>query len=238
MINAIVYGLIAGFATIVGMLLILYKERWAKRNIIYIMSVAAGFLLGAAFMQIIPESISLSQSAILFVLVGFLFFYLIENLIMVHSCTEKYCKKHEIVGAISLIGLGLHSLVDGIAIGIGFEISKVIGIITSIAVIAHEVPEGISSMTLAYYSGVSRAKAILYSIIVALVTPFGAIMAYLFLRNVSDAAIGMLLGIVAGSFIYVSAADLIPETHKCFNLFSVLCLFIGLVASALISWLL
>ena len=237
MIDAVTYGIIAGLATIFGMLLILYKTRWAKRNIIYLMSAAAGFLLGAAFIQIIPESIKLSENAILFVLGGFLLFYLIENLVMIHSCTEKYCKKHEIVGAISLIGLGLHSLVDGLAIGIGFEVSKVIGIVTALAVIAHEVPEGMSSMTLAYYSGMSRAKAVIYSLIVALATPFGAIMTYLFLSNLSSAAIGMLLGIAAGSFIYVSAADLIPETHKRFNIFNVLCLFFGLVASALISWL-
>jgi len=238
MINTIFYGSIAGIATILGMLFILYYERWAKRNLIYMMSFAAGLLLGAAFINIIPESLSLNKYSTLFVLIGFLLFYLLENLIMVHSCTEKYCRKHEVVGAISLLGLGLHSLVDGMAIGVGFEVSEVIGIITSIAVIGHEVPEGMSSMTLAYYGRIGRRKAIIYSIAVALATPIGAILTYIFLRSLSNAVLGSLLGIAAGSFIYVSAADLIPETHKLLNWNNILWLLFGISISAIVSWLL
>lgn len=238
MTNAIIYGSLAGLATIIGMLLILFREKWAKRNIMHLMSLAAGLLLGAAFVNIIPESMELNKNSILFVLGGFLLFYLIENLIMIHSCSEKYCKKHEVVGAVSLLGVGLHSLVDGFAIGIGFEISETVGIVASVAVIAHEVPEGMSSIIVAYYGGINRARALFYSTLVALATPFGATTTYLFMRNLPDAFLGSLLGIAAGSFIYVSAADLIPETHKRFNLFNVAWLLMGLFVSIAISWLL
>ena len=114
----------------------------------------------------------------------------------------------------SFLGIGFHSLLDGVVIGAGFADSSAAGIVTSIGVSLHEFPEGLSILGILFHAGMERARAIAYSVAVALATPVGAIGGYLFLRTIGPGVLGALLGIAAGSFLYIAASDLLPETQR------------------------
>ncbi|MDO8735433.1 MAG: ZIP family metal transporter [Elusimicrobiota bacterium] len=212
--STIFYSLIAGTATLIGTLLIFYYEDYAKKNSVYFISFAAGIMLATSFFHLMPEASEISANVPAWVLCGFLIFYIIQNfLVTIHPCAEENCEVHRL-GIMSFIGLSVHSLLDGIAIAVGFEVSSSIGLFTAIAVILHEFPEGLITTGILIHTGEPRKKIWTYSIIVALATPFGAIASLLFLKNLPPNILGILLSITAGSFIYLSAADLIPEIHK------------------------
>ncbi len=232
--NTIFYSSLAGLATITGILLVLYFQKTAKKYSTYLISFAAGILITSAFLNLIPESLMLYQKSLIYVLIIFLVFYIIEQFIMIHSCKDDKCRIH-IIGKMSVFGIGFHSLIDGLVIGAGFATNPELGIIATLAVIFHELPEGITTMSILIHSNIKRIKAITFSILVAIATPIGAVLTYFFIKNISQSALGILLAIAAGSFIYVAASDLIPETHKKFNKFNILFILIGVIFIILIS---
>ena len=226
--NVIIYSFLAGLATIFGIYLVRRFENLVKKNIVFLISFAIGVLLSTAFFHLLPESIDLTPQKWFYWTLGvIIFLYLIEHSIIIHSCREEKCEIHTL-GTISLLGLGFHSLVDGIIIGAGFGISFTLGLLTSLAVIFHETAEGTFTYTLLIQDNVSRDKALLYSFLVALATPFGAISTFLILEKISPEALGALLAIASGSFIYIGASDLIPETHKKFNFLNIFLVILGI----------
>lgn len=233
-INVIVYSLIAGASTMLGTCLLFYKETWSRRNSIYLVSFAAGVMLATAFLYLIPEAISLSNNALVAVLFGVLAFYVLQQLIDLHPCHDEQCRLHN-MGILSLIGLTFHSLLDGIVIALGFGINVSLGIMTTLAVVSHEFPEGITATSILMYAKMPRIKIILYSAIVALATPLGAIFFYPYLKGMSNEILGLLLAVAAGSFIYIASADLIPQTHKAQSKLNTIILLLGVVFLALIS---
>jgi len=225
--QVIIFSLVAAAATILGTLSVFCWEKWSRKNSIFLVSFAAGFMLAAAFLHLIPESLELSSRAMFAVLAGVVVFYLIQqNIILIHPCHDQNCEIHRL-GIISFTGLAFHSLLDGVIIVVGFEAGFHIGVLTTMAVLAHELPEGITTTGLLLHSGESRARVWLFSVIVALATPLGAVLSYLFLRNASSHVLGMLLGLAAGSFIYIAGTDLVPETHRQHNRFNALIFLAG-----------
>jgi len=226
--NVIIYSFLAGLSTIFGIYLVRRFENLVRKNIVFLISFAIGVLLSTAFFHLLPESIDLTPQKWFYWTLGvIIFLYLIEHSIIIHSCREEKCEIHTL-GTISLLGLGFHSLVDGIIIGAGFGISFTLGLLTSLAVIFHETAEGTFTYTLLIQDNVSRDKALLYSFLVALATPFGAISTFLILEKISPEALGALLAIASGSFIYIGASDLIPETHKKFNFLNIFLVILGI----------
>lgn len=219
--NATIYGGLAGLATLIGIYLVLMKEAWVRRGSIYLISFASGALLSAALLDILPESLELNSSASLYVLLSFVAFYILEQNLVLHAghedleCNEDE-KRHRLhsLGVISFLGIGFHSLLDGVIIGAGFLESTRIGLIAAIGVISHELPEGLSIMSLLFHAGFSRNRGLIYSIIVALATPVGAVASSLLLRGIEPNLLGALLGAAAGSFLYIAASDLIPQTRE------------------------
>ena len=226
--NTIAISVLAGITTILGTFLVLWKEKFTKKYSILFISFAVGTLLGASFFELIPESLELLDNALIFILAGFIFFYLLENLIVVHICKEGDCTKHRI-GTMAIIGIGFHSLIDGIVIAVGFEISFALGIIAAIAVIAHEFPEGIITYATLIHSGYQKKKSIIFSIFVAIATPIGAIISLPFIKNVTEPILGGLLAVAAGSFLYIASSDLIPETHEKFSKLNALLVVFGIL---------
>ena len=106
-----------------------------------------------------------------------------------------------------------HSLVDGIIIGVGFQIDPRVGLLTSLAVISHELPEGVTTFALLINS-IARKTALKLSIAVGLATPIGALISLIFIGSLSKPVMGMLIALAGGSFLYIGASDLIPETHQ------------------------
>ena len=217
--SIVFYSAIAGLSTIVGIIMVILKEEWVLKHSHPVNSFAAGLILGVAFFHLFPEALELSENALIFIFIGFLIFYLLENVLVLHSGSEIHFKDKEkfnpqhTKGYVMFTGLFFHSLLDGIIIGVGFEIDKTIGLLTSLGVILHELPEGVTTFSLLVNS-IKKKTAIKLSVAVALATPIGALISLTFIGSLAEATVGILLAMAGGSFLYIGASDLIPETHE------------------------
>ena len=180
---AIVFGIIAGAATLLGMWLVVAREQWARRNSVYLIAFSIGVLLATSITEIIPESLELSPYALYIVLGTFFAFYVLEHSVVAHHHhhhqlveREHEGEPHVPIEKLAFVGLAVHSLIDGLAIGAGFEVSAALGIIATVAVILHEVPEGIVTLSLFLHADYPKRRAIALTAIVALATPLGAIL--------------------------------------------------------------
>lgn len=238
-LNVLVFGLLAGLATFLGIYLIVKREKWAQENLIYLISFSAGVLVAFSFIHLLPEALAQNKNALLITLLSFLAFYILEHALTLHTCEKKgECPPHQTFTLVSWVGLLLHSFIDGIVIGVGFGVSFALGIISTLAVLLHELPEGISSMAVMLYGGYGIKQAARYSSWVAVATPLGAITSFLLLRRVGGSSVGLLLAIAAGSFLYVAASDLIPEIHKKSKYFNIVLTLFGALIPFLASlWL-
>ncbi|PIZ00733.1 hypothetical protein COY62_01230 [bacterium (Candidatus Howlettbacteria) CG_4_10_14_0_8_um_filter_40_9] len=226
-LNIILYSTIAGISTLLGSYLVIKYETWTKKNMIFLISLATGILLATAFLDILPESLELNENALVFALISILLLYVLEQRIIIHSCHNEECNQKDAKGTISIMGLSLHSLIDGLIIGAGFSFSNSLGMITSFGVIMHEIPEGISIYSILSYNGFKQKTALAYSSLVAVATPFGAVASTILFKNISSEALGVWLAFAAGSIIYIGASDLIPETHEKANQLNVLFVLLG-----------
>lgn len=246
-IPVIFYGVIAGLATLSGIYIMGKNQEWALKNSHYVNSFAAGLIMALVFFHLIPEAVELSEgnSAFIALFLGFFSFFLLESFIVIHSGSEiHYCldedeeedaSSHHLsqLGIMTFSGLAFHSLLDGIIIGVGFGRSAEIGFLAAIAVILHEVPEGVTSFSIINRGMPDKAKIL--SIIVAIATPFGAILSLFFIGNLSESLIGFLLALAAGTFIYVAASDLIPGAHASNNLQNLASFLLGAIFIYIIS---
>ena len=213
--NIIFYSTLAGISTVLGVALVLFKEKLVLEYSHYVNSLAAGLILGIAFFHLFPESLELSPHALFFIFAGFLLFYLLESGMVIHSGSEIHFageNPQHSKGMVMFSGLFFHSFIDGIIIGVGFEVEPKLGLLTSLGVILHELPEGVTTFSLLMNS-IKRATALKMSVAVALATPLGALISLTFLNGLSESATGILLAVAGGSFLYIAASDLIPETH-------------------------
>jgi ZIP family zinc transporter/zinc and cadmium transporter len=230
-LNALLYGGIAGAATLAGISAVLWKQDFAIRYSHYVNSFAAGALITIALAHLIPESVELASDALLVVLASFIAFYLLEAAIVFHSGSaihfaEQCRRESHSKGPVIFSGLLLHSLIDGFIIAIGFQISPELGLFAAMGVIVHELPEGVTSFALLMRS-MQRRAALLLSVAVALATPVGAAIALGPLRGLSQTGLGFMMAVAGGSFLYIAASDLIPETHERDVLQNVVSLLVG-----------
>lgn len=215
--NTLLYSLIAGGATFAGVYMIFFREAWARRNSVLFLGFSAGVILAVVFTHILPEAIEMTEHALtvtLFTLIGF---FILEHTILIHTCQEDgSCEVHSL-GMPSYIGITFHSLIDGVIIGIGFEVDYSLGIMATIAILLHKLPVGITISSLLLHAGYSKKQTIILGSTVAAATVVGAVGAYAFMGSMSEGAVGVMLAFSAGTFIYIGASDLIPETHKNFG---------------------
>jgi ZIP family zinc transporter/zinc and cadmium transporter len=217
-LNTLLYGGLAGAATMAGITMVRWKQDLAVKYSHYVNSFAAGALITIALAHLIPESVELNSNALLFVLAAFIAFYLLESVVVFHSgsaihFSEECPIETHNVGPVIFSGLFLHSLIDGFIIAVGFEASLELGIFAATGVILHELPEGITSFTLIVRS-MQKRTALILSMAVALATPVGAAIALGPLNGMPESTLGAMMAAAGGSFLYVAASDLIPETHQ------------------------
>jgi ZIP family zinc transporter/zinc and cadmium transporter len=224
--NTLLYSLIAGGATLIGVYLLFIKVKWAERNAVYFLSFSAGVVLTVAFTHMIPEGLEFYADTLAVVLFTIIGFYILEHTVAIHTCHEDVCETHRL-GLPTFIGISTHSLVDGIAIGVGFEAGFEVGIAAALAILLHRVPVGITVTALLFHAGYSRGRMLVMGWIVALATAVGAVGTHLFVKDVDDATLGFLLAFSAGSFIYIGASDLLPETHKNTSRANILLVLVG-----------
>jgi len=218
-----------------------------------LISYAIGALLGAAFLEVLPHALEHGDAHRMAgtVLFGILIFFSLEKLVLWRHCHHDHCEAHDAQepahdhgrsGLMILVGDTFHNFVDGVLIAAAFMENTQLGIVTALAIIAHEIPQEVGDFLILLHSGYSRARALAFNMLSSLATLLGALLAYFALSELTE-WIPYLLSIAAASMIYVAVADLIPGLHKRTELkatvqqISLICLGIGsiVVARALVG---
>lgn len=201
------------------------RVQWVSLLISY----AIGALLGASFLEVLPHAITASGDASVTtatVLGGILAFFVMEKLVLWRHCHIEECEGHEPLvhshgnehdhgrsGLMILVGDTFHNFVDGVLIAAAFMEDVRLGIVTALAMIAHEIPQEVGDFVILLHSGYSKGRALAFNLLSSLATLVGALLAYMALGQVQS-AVPVLLALAAASMIYVAVADLIPGLHK------------------------
>lgn len=230
----------AAAAAILGGYALHQKFAYGSHRVVKLLvPVTAGFLLGVVAFSLFPEASELSNSREIFVWIlgGFLALLVIENFVVLHACQEDdHHKLHtHATGTSAGIGFFVHSAIDGMAIGTGFEVSSSLGLIATLAVLLHKLPVGILLPCIFTHGKLSPRATLNWVILIAFATPIGAMITYIFARNLEAATLGKLLAIAAGSFLYIAATDLIPQTRKTRGWKPVLLILAGIAVAWLTS---
>jgi len=200
--------------SLVGIIALLLKSKILNKILLVLVGFSAGALMGGAFLHLLPESLEETKTITvsLFLLVGFSSFFLIERFLHWHHCHKGKCEVHTFT-YMNLFGDGVHNFIDGVIIATSFITNIHLGIVTTIAIIAHEVPQEIGDFGVLIYGGFTKAKALFFNFLSALTAMVGALFGY-FLSNAVQSIVPSILPFAAGGFIYIAASDLIPELHK------------------------
>jgi zinc and cadmium transporter len=224
----IIFCLIGGALSVVAAALFLvFPERLRLHLLPHLISFATGALLGGAFIALLPHALTSAgqtdaHTITFTVLLGVLGFFLLEKTVLWRHCHAEDCEAHvpgesshqqHAAGSLILIGDGLHNFVDGVLIAAAFMTDIHLGVVTSIAVAAHEIPQEVGDFAVLLHSGFSREKALFYNLLSSLTTIIGGILAYYSLSGI-EGILPYILAIAAASFIYIAVADLIPGLHK------------------------
>lgn len=207
---------------------------WANRNAVYFMSFAAGVLISVSFMHIVPKSFGMNDTAPVYLLVGFLGLHLSNRFLQVFVCHKPH-QTSCALGIIPMLGIGLHSFIDGVIYAVTFNVSIITGVLAAVGMILHEFPEGIVTFVLLDRSGFKRRKAALYAFLAAAIsTPVGTLISYPFISGIDRSVLGALLSVSAGALIYVGASHLLPAVEQENRRFTLVSLAAGIGVAAFI----
>ncbi len=216
----------------VGVLFIAIKEEKLKKILLFLVSFAAGGLLGDSFIHLLPEAIKESGFTLgvsLAVLVGLLLFFVLEKFICWRHCHIPTSKSHpHPVVFMNLIGDGFHNFIDGAVISASFLTTIPLGIATTLAVVLHEIPQEIGDFGVLLHGGLSKTKALIFNFASALTAVVGAILVLILGERIVGVS-QLLIPFTAGGFIYIAGSDLIPELHKETNLAKSFLQMVGLI---------
>jgi zinc and cadmium transporter len=218
MVVGYVFGsvLLVSAVSLIGIFTLALKDSILRKALLYMVSFAAGAMLGDAFIHLIPQAAqdgfpSMLSFSILF---GIMFSFVIEKVIHWRHCHAPVGEGHPHSFAyMNLFGDFVHNFIDGLIIAASYMASIPVGIATTLAVLFHEIPQEIGDFGVLLHGGFSKGKAILYNFITALSAVGGAAIALLASSAIEGSEV-FLLGLAAGGFIYIAASDLIPEIHK------------------------
>jgi zinc and cadmium transporter len=209
--GAILASIITSLVSLSGIILLLIgsKDKIHKLTI-GLVSIAAGTLLGDAFIHLIPEAVEQTNWSI-YVIGGILIFFVLEKILKWRHCHEEDCQENKKLVGINFGADTVHNIIDGIAIGTSFSLSQEVGLATTLAIILHEVPQEISDFGIMIHAGVKVKKALWLNFLSALGSVAGVLLVLIFnIDKISE----ILAAITAGGFIYLAASDLIPEMHR------------------------
>lgn len=225
---------LACIVTAIGIYIIAKYEQWGSRNSVYFMSFAAGVLITVPFLHIIPKSFTMADEAPLFLLMGFMGLYLFNRFITSFVCHE-FENPELSYGLVPLLGIGFHSLLDGIIYAVTFKVSVFTGILAAVGMVLHEFPEGIVTFILLERGRFSKRRASIYAFLAAgISTPLGALISYPFIQKIQGSTLGLLLAISAGALVYVGASHLLPAVEQENKRFTILSLLSGILVALVI----
>ncbi len=212
---AIGASLAVSLISLVGIFALLLKENILHKIVMALVALSAGGLIGGAILHLLPEAIGKSDSFFVYVylLLGFILFFVMERFLRWRHCHEKTeCSIHP-VSYLNLIGDGVHNFFDGLVIGASFVVDIKFGVITTVAIILHEIPQELGDFAVCVYGGMSKYRALFLNFLAALTAIAGTLLGYYFSGRVEDFLV-VILPFAAGGFIYIASCDLIPEIHK------------------------
>ncbi|MEQ1528447.1 MAG: ZIP family metal transporter [Methylococcaceae bacterium] len=239
----IIFTAIGGILSVMAAAIFLLLPERHRNNVLpHGISFAIGALLAVAFWGLIPEafeSVEKDQFQMLSgtILAGILVFFVLEKLLIWRHCHFGECEAHgeehdddhqahshshghahldntaKSAGALIILGDSIHNFVDGVLIAAAFLTDVKLGIVTSLAVAAHEIPQEVGDFAILLQSGYSRSRALFYNVLASLGTVLGGVLAYFSLEDLHQ-SLPYFLALASSSFIYIAVADLIPSLHK------------------------
>jgi len=237
--QALLAAVAVSLISLVGVIFLL-KRKLIDRTMFFLISFAAGGMLGGAFFHLIPETLDqVNETEKVFVLVmaGMVIFFVLEKILRWHHCHEQNCEQGELkhLGYLNLIGDGVHNLIDGLVIVSAFAVNPSLGLAVSFSIALHEIPQEIGDLGVIMYAGFKARTALLYNLLSAILALIGVMVGY-FLINYLPHFNQILLPLAAGGFIYIAAVDLVPELHKELNLKKSLFLFLVFILALVIMF--
>jgi zinc transporter ZupT len=208
---ALLASVTAGLVTTVGVLAISRHAILARRYAHYFIGFAAGVLGTVALIHLLPHSLTMVDYAPQLWLVGFLLLYFSDHFVeryVLESASKRW-------GIVSMLGIGYHSLIDGVIYMVTFNVSIFTGLLAAVGMILHEFPEGVVTFALLTEGGFDRRRAALYTLLAAaLSTPLGALAAYPFVWSIDRRTLGALLALAGGGLLFVGTTHLLPKLTK------------------------
>ncbi len=205
-------GLAAAAGNVLGGLFVV-RRNWSPRYLTYFLALGAGFMLAVSLIDMLPESVRLAgDAAFYYVLGGYFLVHLFEHTIAPHFHFGEETHGEELKSHASrsaLVGLGIHTFFDGVAIASGFLVSGWLGIVIFMAIVLHKLPEGFAISSLMLAGGESRKNALLGAMLLGAATVVGVLF-----TGLMKAAVAFTLPISAGVTLYVAASDLMPEVNR------------------------
>ena len=208
---ALAAGAVLLLAAAGGLLPLLHE--WNRRTIRLLLAFGTGVLLGAAFCHMIPEAVEeLGGGVGMPVLAGFLTIYVMERFIMLHPCEEEACSFHH-MGLAAFLGITLHALIDGFAMGAGL-IVPTLGVPVTAAILLHKLPASVSLTGILLHCEYPRRRIAMMAILFAFATPLGAFISWVFLAEMQGPPLHYAVAFSAGTFLAIATADLLPQIHS------------------------
>jgi len=203
--------------SLIGILTLWLADKKLKKIFTYLVSFAAGGLLGDTFLHLIPEAVGetgLEITASFLIILGILSSFAVERFLQWRHCHILTSQEHPHSFAyMNLFGDAVHNLIDGLIVGGSYLASIPLGVASTIAVIFHEIPQELGDFSVLVYGGFHKRKALMFNFLTALTAIVGAIIA-LIIGSAVGGFVPLLVPFAAGNFIYIAGSDLIPELRK------------------------
>jgi zinc and cadmium transporter len=205
---------VVGTMAATGLILAL-PERLRMPLVSHLVSYATGTLLGAVCLGLLPEAQEKAPPSLVlpWFLAGLLTFFLMEKLVLWRHCHKPECDVHANPGLLLMVGDAVHNFMDGVIIAGAFLLAFPLGVITGLAVLAHEIPQELGDTAVLLDSGYSRGRALLLNLLSALTIFPGGFLAFYFFSHLEQ-TLPYIMAFGAASFLYIALADLIPALHR------------------------
>jgi len=210
-------GLAMAAIALVGGITLLLPDSTLKKLMLPLVSFAAGSLLGGAFFHMLPTAVEAEGDTLpvfAWLLAGFTLFFLLEQFLHWHHCHRAAAECRQPLTYLILIGDGLHNFLGGLAVAGTFLVDIRLGITTWIAAALHEVPQELGDFGVLIHGGWSKRNALLFNFLSASTFLLGGLITYFASLRVD---VGFLVPLAAGNFLYIAAADLVPEVNRHFG---------------------
>ncbi|MDD5128840.1 MAG: ZIP family metal transporter [Candidatus Omnitrophica bacterium] len=207
--------ILVSLISLVGIFTLSIKGNLLHKILFCLIGFSAGALIGGAFLHILPECLENNNSNAVFsyLIFGIITFFLMERYLHWRHCHEEEgCTIHAFT-YLNLVGDGFHNFIDGMVIAASFIVSLKLGLVTTLAIVLHEIPQELGDFAVLVYGGFTKKKALLFNFASALMAVLGAVIGY-FVTDLIKNFASFILPFTAGGFIYIATSDLIPELHK------------------------